>query len=148
MRAVVQRVDSCSVAVAGEVVSTTGRGLLVLLGVARGDGEAETAFMADKVLNLRVFPDGEGRMNLSVLETSGELMVVSQFTLLGDCRKGRRPSFVDAMDPGPAEEMYRVFVNRLASSGLTVATGEFGAMMSVKLDNWGPVTLVIETPGR
>jgi D-aminoacyl-tRNA deacylase len=145
MRAVVQRVRSCRVSVGGEPPSQIGTGLLVLLGVARGDGEAELSFMADKILNLRIFPDGDGRMNLSVLDIAGELMVVSQFTLLADCRKGRRPSFVGAADPELAEPLYERFAERLAESGLKVATGEFGAMMTVSLDNWGPVTLVIDS---
>ena len=146
MRAVIQRVKECSVSVDGEVISETGPGLLVLLGIARGDGEDELAFMADKVLNLRVFPDEEGKMNLSVLDTGGELMVVSQFTLLADCRKGRRPSFVDAEDPTLAEGLYQRFAGRLLASGLKVATGAFGAMMMVRLENWGPVTLLIDSP--
>jgi D-aminoacyl-tRNA deacylase len=146
VRAVIQRVKSCRVAVDGELRSEIGTGLLVLLGIARGDGEAELSFLADKILNLRIFPDEEGRMNLSVLDTAGELMVVSQFTLLADCRKGRRPSFVDAEDPELAEPLYERFAARLAESGLEVATGAFGAMMAVSLDNWGPVTLVIDCP--
>ena len=146
MRAIIQRVNSCAVSVEGQLLSQIGRGLLVLIGVARGDGLAESDFMADKVLNLRVFPDAHGKMNLSVLETRGEVMVVSQFTLLGDCRKGRRPSFVSAEEPARAEELYRAFTETLASSGLSVATGAFGAMMSVALENWGPVTLVIDSP--
>ncbi len=146
MRAVIQRVNSCSVSVDGQTISEIGRGLLVLVAVARGDGPAETSFMADKVLNLRVFPDGDGKMNLSVLDIDGELMVVSQFTLLGDCRKGRRPSFVGAEEPEAAERLYLELAGALAESGLKVQTGEFGAMMSVELENWGPVTLVIDTP--
>ncbi len=128
----------------GELLSEIGAGLLVLLGIARGDGEAELSFLADKILNLRIFPDDEGKMNLSVLETGGELMVVSQFTLLADCRRGRRPSFVDAAEPELAEPLYERFAAALAGSGLKVATGAFGAMMTVSLDNWGPVTLVID----
>jgi D-aminoacyl-tRNA deacylase len=146
MRAVIQRVNACSVSVEGRLHSEIGRGLLVLVAVARGDGPAETAFMADKVLNLRIFPDENGKMNLSVLDIGGELMVVSQFTLLGDCRRGRRPSFVAAEEPEAAETLYLEFASSLAASGLEVQTGEFGAMMSVELENWGPVTLVIDTP--
>lgn len=145
MRAVIQRVKECCVSVDGEVISETGPGLLVLLGIARGDGEDELAFMADKVLNLRVFPDDEDKMNLSVLDTGGELMVVSQFTLLADCGKGRRPSFVDAEGPILAEALYERFAGRLGASGLKVATGAFGAMMMVRLENWGPVTLLIDS---
>lgn len=141
-----QRVRSCEVAIGGEPFSRTGEGLLVLLGVARGDGERELSWTADKVLNLRLFPDGAGRMNRSVLEEGGEIMVVSQFTLLADCRKGRRPSFTGAEDPGLAEPLCDRFAAMLAESGLVVATGEFGAMMEVSLVNWGPVTVVLDCP--
>lgn len=132
----------------GEAVSRIGTGILVLLGVAKGDTEAEAAYLADRILNLRIFPDAGGKMNLSVVETGGELTVVSQFTLLADCRKGRRPSFVGAEDPGRAEHLYREFVRRLISSGLKVGTGEFGETMTVTLDNWGPVTIVIDAPSK
>lgn len=145
-RAVIQRVKRCRVTVDGSPVSETGEGLLVLLGVARGDGEDAAAWLAEKVLNLRIFPDDQGRMNLSVLETGGEVMVVSQFTLLADCRKGRRPSFVRAADPPEAERLYEWFSKRLADSHLKVATGVFGAMMDVELINRGPVTILIDTP--
>ncbi len=144
MRAVVQRVRSCSITVGGERVSSTGEGLLVLLGIARGDGERELAWMADKILNLRIFQDDDGRMNLSALDVGAEIMVVSQFTLLADCRKGRRPSFVDAEEPALAEPLYMGFARNLSEAGLKVSTGEFGAMMEVSLVNWGPVTLVID----
>ena len=145
MRAVIQRVKSCGVTVDGELISEIGNGLLVLLGVAKGDGQAEIDYLADRILNLRIFPDEDGRMNLSVLETRGELMVVSQFTLLADCRKGRRPSFTGAEDPALAEPLYEKFTSRLRESGLEVATGVFGEMMTVGLENWGPMTLVIES---
>lgn len=128
------------------MLADTGTGLLVLLGVARGDTEKELEYIADKTLNLRIFPDDEGRMNLSVLDIGGELTVVSQFTLLADTRKGRRPSFVGAAEPAIAEQMYELFVERLRASGLRVDTGGFGEMMLVSLENWGPVTIVIETP--
>lgn len=144
-RAVVQRVKRCKVSIEGTEVAATGPGLLVLLGVARGDAEPEALYLADKVRNLRIFPDADGRMNLSVLESGGELMVVSQFTLLADTRKGRRPSFIAAADPPEAERLYLRFVELLSGSGARVATGEFGAMMMVSLDNWGPVTLVIDS---
>jgi D-tyrosyl-tRNA(Tyr) deacylase len=143
MKAVVQRVSSCRVTIDGELHSEIGAGLLVLLGIAKGDGEPEISYTADKVLNLRIFPDDEGRMNLSVADISGEIMVVSQFTLLGDTRKGRRPSFVDAEDPGRAEPLYEEFAARLAASGLEVKTGVFGAMMTVSIENEGPVTLIL-----
>ena len=118
----------------------------MLLGVARGDTDREVEYLAEKVLNLRIFPDEEGRMNLSVLESGGEIMLVSQFTLLADCRKGRRPSFAQAMDPEMAEETYERFAGRLRQGGASVACGTFGAMMAVALENWGPVTLVVDTP--
>lgn len=145
-RAVIQRVNRCEVTVADRVLSRTGIGLLVLLGVAQGDGDKELEYIADKTLNLRVFPDDEGKMNLSVLDVAGELTVVSQFTLLADTRKGRRPSFVSAADPAAAEPIYERFVERLRASGLLVGTGGFGEMMLVSLDNWGPVTIVIDSP--
>lgn len=145
-RAVVQRVNRCEVTVADRVLSRTGIGMLVLLGVAQGDGDKELEYVADKTLNLRVFPDDEGKMNLSVLDVAGELTVVSQFTLLADTRKGRRPSFVSAADPAAAEPIYERFVERLRASGLLVGTGGFGEMMLVSLDNWGPVTIVIDSP--
>jgi D-tyrosyl-tRNA(Tyr) deacylase len=145
IRAVVQRVNRCSVSVEGRELSEIAEGLLVLLGVAQDDGEREARYLADKIINLRIFPDEDGRMNLSVADIAGELMVVSQFTLLADTRKGRRPSFVAAADPGDAERLYDTFVALLSESGLRVGTGEFGAMMLVSLDNWGPVTLVIDT---
>ena len=145
MRAVIQRVKSCRVTIGDELISEICSGLLVLLGVAKGDGVAEIDYLADKILNLRVFLDEDGRMNLSVLDTRGELMVVSQFTLLADCRKGRRPSFVDAEDPALAEPLYEKFASRLRESGLEVAEGVFGEMMTVSLENWGPVTIVIDS---
>lgn len=120
----------------------------MLLGVGRGDGEADASYLAEKILNLRIFPDENGRMNLSALVTDADVMVVSQFTLLADCGKGRRPSFVKAAEPEHAEELYRLFTKKVASSGLKVHTGAFGAMMTVSLDNWGPVTLVIDTPSH
>ena len=145
-RAVIQRVNRCEVTVADRVLSRTGIGLLVLFGVAQGDGDKELEYIADKTLNLRVFPDDEGKMNLSVLDVAGELTVVSQFTILADTRKGRRPSFVSAADPVVAEPIYERFVERLRASGVLVGTGGFGEMMLVSLDNWGPVTIVIDSP--
>ncbi|MHB8896592.1 MAG: D-aminoacyl-tRNA deacylase [Candidatus Geothermincolia bacterium] len=145
-RAVIQRVRHCSVTVDDAIVSETGEGLLVLLGVARGDTDRDLAYVADKILNLRIFPDDDGKMNLSVLDIHGEVTVVSQFTLLADTRRGRRPSFVAAEDPEAAEEMYERFVEKIISAGLSVGTGAFGAMMLVSLENWGPVTIVIDSP--
>lgn len=145
MRAVVQRVSEASVRVDGALVGAIGPGLAVLLGVQVGDGEADAAALADKVLNLRVFPDGEGQMNRSVLELGGGLLVVSQFTLLGDARKGRRPSYLEAARPEEADRLYGGFVDELRRSGLSVATGVFRAMMDVALVNHGPVTILLDS---
>lgn len=144
MRAVVQRVSSARVVVDGEVVASLGRGMLVLLGVAKGDGEPQARWLADKVAGLRIFEDGAGKMNLSVGEVEGGVLVVSQFTLLGDCRRGRRPSFTEAAPPEQAERLYEVFVGRLREAGLPVETGVFQARMAVELVNDGPVTLLLE----
>ncbi len=148
MRAVVQRVRSAHVEVDGRTVGACGPGLLVLLGVARGDGLAEADWLAARIAGLRVFPDDQDRMNLSLLDTSREALVVSQFTLLADCRKGRRPSFVRAAPPEEAERLYEAFCDRLAGHGVRVSRGVFRAMMQVHLVNDGPVTLVIDTPER
>lgn len=145
MRAVVQRVSEASVRVDGEVVSRIGRGLVVLLGVGKGDDEADASSLAGKVLNLRVFPDEAGQMNRSVLDVGGGLLVVSQFTLYGDARKGRRPSYVDAAPPEEASRLYEAFVERVRPSGLDVATGVFRAMMDVSLVNEGPVTILLDS---
>ena len=145
MRIVLQRVKSASVAVDGEKVSEIGPGLLLLVGVATGDGEAEAGWLANKVAGLRVVADGEGRMNRSVVESGGEVLAVSQFTLLGDARKGRRPSFVGAAPPEVAEPLFDLFCERLRAAGVrAVETGRFGAMMDVALVNDGPVTIVLE----
>lgn len=145
MRAVVQRVSRASVSVAGEVVGQIDRGLLVLLGAGEGDGEPDVAYVAGKVVGLRVFEDGQGQMNRSLLQVDGDLLVVSQFTLYGDCRKGRRPSFVKALEPERAVQLYELFVRRCTELGARVATGRFGAMMDVSLCNDGPVTLLIDS---
>jgi D-aminoacyl-tRNA deacylase len=145
MRAVVQRVSRASVSVDGELVSRIGPGMLVLLGVARGDGEADAAQLAERVAHLRVFPDAEGQMNLSLLQAGGALLVVSQFTLLGDCRRGRRPSYVEAAPPEDAKRLYESFVARAREAGLTVEQGVFRAMMQVELVNDGPVTLLLDS---
>lgn len=146
MRAVVQRVKRAGVKVSGETVAETGLGLLVLLGVARGDTEKDADFLASKVAGLRVFEDREGKMNLSLPEVGGEALVVSQFTLLGDARKGRRPSFVAAAPPGDAERLYLLFTDRLRDLGITkVATGRFAEMMDVEMVNHGPVTLLLDS---
>jgi D-tyrosyl-tRNA(Tyr) deacylase len=144
MRAVVQRVRQASVAVAGREVARIGPGLLVLLGVGQGDTDAEAALLAEKVVHLRIFGDEAGHMNLSALETRGSLLVVSQFTLYGDARKGRRPSFVQAAPPAEAERLYRRFVEALRASGLEVGEGVFQADMDVALVNQGPVTILLD----
>ena len=145
MRVVLQRVKSASVTVDGEVVSQIGSGLLLLVGVARGDGEAEAAWLAGKVARLRVFPDEEGKMNLSVLDSWGEILAVSQFTLLADARKGNRPNFLRAALPEEAEPLFDCFCGKLREEGVaTVKAGRFGAMMDVALVNDGPVTIMLE----
>ncbi|MDX2039233.1 MAG: D-aminoacyl-tRNA deacylase [Isosphaeraceae bacterium] len=144
MRAVLQRVDEASVTVAGEVVGRIGRGWLVLLGVAKGDADDDADKLADKVVGLRAFEDAEGKMNLAVGDVGGSLLVVSQFTLLGDCRSGKRPSFVEAAAPEEADRLYRRFVERIRGQGLEVATGVFRAEMKVSLVNDGPVTLLLD----
>ena len=146
MRVVVQRVEEASVTVAGEVIGAINRGLLVLVGVKPGDADKEIDFLADKLVNLRIFPDDADKMNRSVLDIRGEILVVSQFTLYGDCRKGRRPSFIDAAPPELAERIYDRFVHRLKGSGLNIQTGRFAATMEVRLHNSGPVTLIIDSP--
>ncbi len=146
MRAVVQRVSESSVAVGPEVVGRIGRGLLVLLGVATTDTEKESDYLAEKIVNLRIFEDEGGRLNRSLIEVGGEMLVVSQFTLLADCRKGRRPSFTAAAEPELAARIYEHFVRQTATRGIPVQTGRFQALMAVSLVNDGPVTLIIESP--
>ena len=148
MRACIQRVSSARVVVEGEVTGEIGRGLLVLLGVATADTEAELTWLADKITGLRIFDDPEGKMNLSLAEVGGGMLVVSQFTLYGDCRKGRRPSFIDAAPPEMAEAMYERFVAHVAKSRIPTATGRFRTMMAVELVNDGPVTIWIDTAAR
>ena len=145
MRAVVQRVREASVRVDAETVGAIGEGLVVLLGVQVGDAESDAKMLADKVLNLRIFPDEAGQMNRSVLDARGGLLVVSQFTLLGDARRGRRPSYIDAARPEEADRLYLFFAEELRRSGLAVATGVFRAMMDVALVNHGPVTILLDS---
>ena len=146
MRAVIQRVAQSRVSVAGEVVGEIGRGILVLLGVVRGDTPANATQLAEKIVHLRIFEDAAGKMNRSLIDTGGQMLVVSQFTLLGDCRKGRRPSFARAAAPELAQSLYEDFVEKARAAGVTVATGRFRAMMAVSLINDGPVTLIVESP--
>ena len=148
MRACVQRVSSARVVVDGETVGEIAAGLVVLLGVAADDTDADLTWMVDKVVGLRVFNDAEGKMNFALADVAGELLVVSQFTLLGDCRKGRRPSFIAAAPPEMAERMYEQFVAAARAQGVSVATGRFRTHMHVELVNDGPVTLVIDSAER
>ncbi|HSM56610.1 MAG TPA: D-aminoacyl-tRNA deacylase [Candidatus Sulfomarinibacteraceae bacterium] len=144
MRALIQRVSRASVSVDGEVVGAIQQGFVVLLGVTHGDGELEAEWMANKVAGLRLFEDDEGKMNLSLKQVGGSVLVVSQFTLYGDASRGRRPSFTGAAPPAVAEPLVGHFVDRLRQRGLIVATGVFGAYMDVEIHNDGPVTLLIE----
>ena len=145
MIAVVQRVTESKVDVDDQTIGDIGRGLLVLLGVSKSDEEKDADYLADKVTNLRIFEDEAGKMNRSLIEAGGQMLVVSQFTLLGDCRKGRRPSFVQAAAPEKAERLYEYFVYRVRSKGIQTATGRFQAKMAVSLVNDGPVTLILES---
>jgi D-tyrosyl-tRNA(Tyr) deacylase len=145
MRAVLQRVARASVTVGDEVVGRVAGGWLVLLGVGQADRPEDAAFLAEKTANLRAFPDAEGKMNLSILDTKGSALVVSQFTLYGDCRKGRRPGFSDAAPPEKANELYQTFVQELKKHGVPVETGRFQAHMAVELLNDGPVTFLLDS---
>ncbi|MDK2882337.1 MAG: D-aminoacyl-tRNA deacylase [Bacillota bacterium] len=145
MRAVLQRVKKAKVSVGEEVVSSIGPGLVVLLGVAADDGVKDAIYLAEKTVNLRIFEDEEGKLNRSLLEVGGEVLVVSQFTLLGDCRKGRRPSFVDAAPPEIAEPLYQSYVEAVKKTGVKVTTGIFRTEMLVEIHNHGPVTLILES---
>ncbi len=145
MRAVVQRVSRARVVVDQEVVGQIDRGLLVLVGVANGDTAEQARWLADKIVGLRIFADEEGKMNRGLAEVSGEALVVSQFTLYGDCQKGRRPSFVHAAPPPIAIPLYEEFLNAVRALGIATASGRFGAMMQVELVNDGPVTLIVES---
>ncbi|HET7551291.1 MAG TPA: D-aminoacyl-tRNA deacylase [Gemmatimonadaceae bacterium] len=144
MRLLLQRVSRAEVRIEGQVVGRVQRGFCLLVGFTHGDGAEQVEWMAEKVIGLRLFGDEEGKMNLSLEDVGGELLVVSQFTLYGDARKGRRPSFIDAARPDEAEGLYEMFVERLRARGVRVDTGEFGAMMEVDLVNDGPVTLWLE----
>lgn len=145
MRAVIQRVKESSVSVNNEIIGKIGSGLMVLLGVSETDGVEDADYLAAKIVNLRIFEDENHKMNRSLLDLGGEMLVVSQFTLLADCRKGRRPSFVHAAGPNKANELYERFVEQVRQKGVNVATGRFRAMMDVSLINDGPVTLIAES---
>jgi len=145
MKAIVQRVKKAQVSVDNTIISSIKSGLMVLLGVAGGDGEKDADYLVDKIINLRIFEDVQSKMNRSLLDVKGDLLVVSQFTLLGDCRKGRRPSFTGAAPPGEANRLYTYFYERAAAAGVPVKTGQFQANMDVSLINQGPVTLMLES---
>ena len=145
MRAVIQRVNRALVRVEGKIAGEISRGLLVLLGVGQGDSPKGADYLLDKIINLRIFEDSEGKMNLSLLDVGGEFMVISQFTLYADCRKGRRPSFTDAAPPEEAQKLYDYFVAEAKNRGLKVATGIFQALMEVELINFGPVTILLDS---
>jgi D-tyrosyl-tRNA(Tyr) deacylase len=146
MRAVIQRVAAASVVVGEETVGQIAGGLLVLLGVAHSDTTADAWRLADKIVDLRIFNDNAGKMNRDIIETKGGILVVSQFTLYGNCEKGRRPSFIQAAPPDIAIPLYEEFCNAIRARGVPTATGRFGAMMSVRLTNDGPVTLILDSP--
>lgn len=146
MRVIVQRVQSSRVEIDGEVSGEIGQGLMVLLGIAEGDGQEQCDFLADKLVHLRIFTDEQERMNLSLQDINGEMLIVSQFTLYGDCKKGRRPSFVAAARPETAVPLYEYFIDAVKRQGVKkVATGQFGADMQVYIQNDGPVTLMLDT---
>ena len=148
MRAVLQRVTRASVTVNGQVIGQIDQGLVVLLGVEQDDTDADAHQLADKTIQLRIFDDAEGKMNLALTDVRGAVLVVSQFTLLGDCRKGRRPSFIQAAAPELAERLYETFVAAIGVQGIPVATGKFRAMMHVELVNDGPVTILLDSRKR
>ena len=148
MRAVIQRVDHASVEIDGEVIGRIGVGLVVFLGVGKGDTEEEAAYLIEKIRNLRIFEDDAGRFNRSLIDIKGELLIVSQFTLFADCKKGRRPGFDLAASPEEAERLYSHFVDLAKMSGIKVATGRFQAHMLVKIANQGPVTIILDRPPR
>lgn len=146
MRSVVQRVRSARVTVNGEEVGRIGPGIVVLLAAAPGDGREQILWMVEKLSGLRIFPDEDGKMNVSLTDTGGAMLVVSQFTLYGDCRKGRRPSYTGAARPEHAERVYEEFIREVRDRGIPVQSGVFGAMMVVELENDGPVTLIVDSP--
>ncbi|QHE53100.1 D-aminoacyl-tRNA deacylase [Pontibacillus sp. HMF3514] len=148
MKAVIQRGRNASVTVKGETTGSIDEGLVVLLGVTHDDTEEDAKYLADKITNLRIFEDDQGKMNLSLKDQEGQMLSISQFTLYGDCRKGRRPSFQNAARPEPANELYEIFNGYVRDQGVPVETGAFGEMMDVQLTNVGPVTLILESKDR
>ncbi|WP_411347759.1 D-aminoacyl-tRNA deacylase [Paenibacillus sp. WLX2291] len=148
MRVVIQRCKHASVTVNEEIVGQIGKGLMVLVGVTHGDTVEDAEYLAGKVASIRIFEDEQGKMNLGISDIGGQVLSVSQFTLYGDCRKGRRPSFIDAARPEQAVPVYEAFNEALRRQGVTVETGIFGADMDVALTNWGPVTLIVDSPAR
>lgn len=145
MRAVVQRVSRAKVTVDGEVTGQIGRGLVILLGVSEDDTQDDANYLAEKIVSLRIFPDDDGKMNLSLSQIQGEMLVISQFTLYGDCRKGRRPSFIKAARPELADSLYQIFVAEVHGRGIKAATGRFQTHMDVELVNDGPVTILADS---
>jgi D-aminoacyl-tRNA deacylase len=145
MRSVVQRVDRAEIRVGENCISLIEKGILVFLGIQQGDEERDADYLSDKIIHLRIFEDEKGKMNLSLLDIKGQMLIVSQFTLLGDCRKGRRPSFTEAENPERARVLYNYFVNRSKEKVKFCAEGEFQAMMSVELVNYGPVTILLDS---
>lgn len=148
MRVVLQRVSEASVKVDGEVIGSIGRGIVVLLGIGPKDTEKQVDWLAEKIATLRIFPDDAGKMNLSLIDIAGELLIISQFTLYGDCQKGRRPSFIGAAPPSVAEPLYEAVLRSCRLLGIKTEAGRFGADMKVSLTNDGPVTLILETPAE
>lgn len=144
MKVVLQRVLNASVSIKGEIVGKINRGICLLIGIAESDQPEDVEFVADKCVNLRIFEDDQGKMNRSLLEVGGEVLAISQFTLLADSRKGRRPSFINAANPQKGNDFYNHFMDRIRSHGVHVESGRFGAMMDIKLTNYGPVTIILE----
>jgi len=145
MRAIIQRVSKASVSIDGKIVGEIGKGLVILLGIKNSDTENDAAYLADKCIHLRIFADDQGKFNLSAKEVNAEILIISQFTLYADTRKGRRPSFIDAAPPEISEPLYEKFISCIKLSGLKVACGEFGAKMLVEIHNDGPVTVIVES---
>jgi D-tyrosyl-tRNA(Tyr) deacylase len=148
LKAVIQRVSRGGVSVDGKVIGSIRQGFVILLGVADGDGQEDAFYLADKITNLRIFEDAGGKMNRSIGDIGGSMLVISQFTLLADCRKGRRPSFGRAARPDEAEALYTDFSDRVRANGIPVTTGQFGAYMAVSIENDGPVTIIIDSQDR